>query len=300
MPRACVLVPVLAHEPPSRLGRLVACQRTVDECAGGAEIRRRGPAAALDLRRASGPCRARPARASSERRRRSPDASRTSSRAAVRPSRSASTSASRSADEPARVGRGSPASARRPPRGLERTRERRNGAPRRARARRRARPTPPASRRAPARARAAERPDEHGRLRPPELARLPAPTSQPTGFRLCGIADEPPASPASRTSPTSVCASSCDVERDLARRPPAMIASAAPSSATRTRFACHGSVGSASPSSRGEERRDLERPGRRAPPASRPRRRAAPARRSPRAREGARRRRARRRATRRP
>ena len=71
----------------------------------------------------------------------------------------------------------------------------------------------------------------------------------PTGLRLCGIAEEPPASPPSRTSPTSVCASSMHVERRSSRARPPRSASAAPSSATRTRFVCQGTVGSARPSS---------------------------------------------------
>ena len=42
-----------------------------------------------------------------------------------------------------------------------------------------------------------ERPGQDGRVGAPELCCRPAPTSPPTGFRFCGIADEPPPSPTS-------------------------------------------------------------------------------------------------------
>ena len=64
----------------------------------------------------------------------------------------------------------------------------------------------------------------------------------PTGFCLCGIAEDGPPSP-SLTSPTSVCARSSRSSAIFAVTAEA-ISSAAPSSAIRTRFACHGSVGS--------------------------------------------------------
>ena len=55
------------------------------------------------------------------------------------------------------------------------------------------------------RARAPERGREHGR-HSAGIARAEASaTAQPAGFRLCGIADDPP--PASRASPTSACIS---------------------------------------------------------------------------------------------
>ena len=69
-----------------------------------------------------------------------------------------------------------------------------------------------------------------------------------TGLRLCGIVDETPCPEpaASATSPTSVWASSV-MSRPIFPQAPASAASAAPSSATRTRLVCHGSVGSREP-----------------------------------------------------
>ena len=69
----------------------------------------------------------------------------------------------------------------------------------------------------------------------------------PTGFRLCGIVDDAP-SRASRTSPTSVCASSTTSSAIFAAKP-AATASAAPSSASGRRRVCHGSTGSGRSSS---------------------------------------------------
>ena len=72
-----------------------------------------------------------------------------------------------------------------------------------------------------------------------------------TGLRFCGIVDETPCPEpaASATSPTSVCASNV-MSRPIFPQAPASAASAAPTSVTRTRFVCQGSVGCASPSLR--------------------------------------------------
>ena len=82
---------------------------------------------------------------------------------------------------------------------------------------------------------------------------------EPTGLCFCGIADEPPASPPSRTSPTSVCARSCTSS--------AILASDAGSDLERgtelgdadpVRMPRHGRLGE--PELPGEERRDLDAP----------------------------------------
>ena len=79
-----------------------------------------------------------------------------------------------------------------------------------------------------------------------------APT--PTGLRLCGIVDEPPRPAAARrTSPTSVCASSDDVERRSSRAAPAATPSArAELGRPAARSCATAATGSARPSSLGE------------------------------------------------
>jgi hypothetical protein len=67
----------------------------------------------------------------------------------------------------------------------------------------------------------------------------------PTGLRFWGIAEEPPAS-RSRTSPN---ADSSATSVPIFPSTPAATSSEAPRRPTGTRFACHGSTGSASPSS---------------------------------------------------
>ena len=95
------------------------------------------------------------------------------------------------------------------------------------------------------------------------------------GLRLCGIVDDPPPA-ASRTSPTSVCASRTTSRpifaAAVARRPRAR----PPSSATGVRRACHGTSGTASPSSVAHRARHLGRRARRRRQACPRRRRAAP------------------------
>ena len=74
-----------------------------------------------------------------------------------------------------------------------------------------------------------------------------------TGLRLCGSVEEPPFAP-SRSSPTSVCAMST-TSSPIFPSTPAVVASAAPSSAIRVRFVCHGRTGSSQPSSSARSRR---------------------------------------------
>ena len=75
---------------------------------------------------------------------------------------------------------------------------------------------------------------------------------EPVGLRLCGMR-RGAAAPDSATSPTSVCDSST-TSSAIFESAPAARSSAAASSATRTRVACHGSAGSARPSSSREAR----------------------------------------------
>ena len=89
---------------------------------------------------------------------------------------------------------------------------------------------------------------EQRRDEPGRLARAASAETAATGLRLCGIAEEPPGA-ASRTSPTSVCASSVDVARRLRDTPAGRAERAGQRPRSGVRSVCHGSTGSASPSS---------------------------------------------------
>ena len=74
--------------------------------------------------------------------------------------------------------------------------------------------------------------------------------AQATGFRLCGMVDEPPrpAAAGSETSPISVCISS-ETSRAIFPQVPARMAKALATSPSRSRWLCQGASGSGSPSS---------------------------------------------------
>ena len=86
--------------------------------------------------------------------------------------------------------------------------------------------------------------------------RVPSPR-RPGSASEASRTSRPPSLP-SRTSPTSVWARSTTSKAILARTPDA-VSSAAPSSATRTRFVCQGTVASARPSS-AAKRREISGP----------------------------------------
>ena len=71
-------------------------------------------------------------------------------------------------------------------------------------------------------------------------------TVAPTGFRFCGIAEDPPESPSS-TSATSVCARRATSRPIFSMTPPTS-SSAAPTCAILVRSVCQGTTGSASSS----------------------------------------------------
>ena len=111
-------------------------------------------------------------------------------------------------------------------------------------------------------------------MRRARAARTPGRATAPTGFRLCGIVDEPPPA-ASRTSPTSVCASRTTSSPIFAQRAGRGRERRA-ELRDRARSCARAASGSASSSSRANEPQHAAARRRRAPRASRPRRRAAP------------------------